>query len=251
MIDKLFLTDKQESLLKSVFEITPRRFTKYKFRDIFNAILYVIKTGVQWLYLPPNFPPFQIVYHHFRHWSAKGLMEKALQLLLKNRRNALGQSPYPEVGIIDSRSVRSGNSRSEKGVDGHKRIKGIKNHICVDSNGYLLAVNVTRANVHDSKGIIDVINILKTNHSSLKSLKADLGYRNIDSELLSDLTLDCVKSNFGTKDFVPLQGRWVVERTFSWMDNYRRLCRNYEIHLSVAKEMFVAAALIFMLRYFS
>ena len=62
--------------------------------------------------------------------------------------------------------------------------------------------------------------------------------------------LDCVKSNFGTPCFIPLEGRWVVERTFAWMENYRRLTRNYEKLLKVAAHMFIAGCVFFMLRYF-
>ena len=62
--------------------------------------------------------------------------------------------------------------------------------------------------------------------------------------------LEYVKSNLGTPTFIPIEGGWVVERTFSWMDNYRRLTRNYEILLKVAAHMFIAACVFFMLRYF-
>ena len=62
---------------------------------------------------------------------------------------------------------------------------------------------------------------------------------------------ECVKSNFGTPDFIPIQGRWVVERTISWMENYRRLTRNYERLLKVTQQMFLAGCVFFMLRYFA
>ena len=68
---------------------------------------------------------------------------------------------------------------------------------------------------------------------------------------IDGVVLECVKSNFGTVEFIPIQGRWVVERTFSWMDSYRRLTRNYERLLSVAGHMFIAGCVFFMLRYFA
>lgn len=57
----------------------------------------------------------------------------------------------PSVGIIDSQSVKWGNNAALKGVDGNKKVKGIKRHVIVDKNGFLIAVMVTIANVHDSK----------------------------------------------------------------------------------------------------
>jgi putative transposase len=97
-----------------------------------------------------------------------------------------------------------------------------------------------------------IINTLE-NHASINLIEADKGYSGRLSALLENylgVTLECVKSNFGTSDFIPMHGRWIVERTFSWMENYRRLTRNYEQRLSAARHMFIAAAVLFILRYF-
>ena len=79
-------------------------------------------------------------------------------------------------------------------------------------------------------------------------VKADKGYCGVDSRL-ENCIIECVKSNFGTAEFRPLSGRWVVERTNYWLENYRRLCRNYERYLSSARAMTYLAAILFMLRY--
>ena len=68
--------------------------------------------------------------------------------------------------------------------------------------------------------------------------------------MTSEAELQCVKSNVGTADFIPLEGRWDVERTFAWMENYPRLTRNYERYLKTAEAMFIAACVLFMTRYF-
>ena len=65
------------------------------------------------------------------------------------------------------------------------------------------------------------------------------------------IVLECVKSNYGTSGFVPVAGRWVVERTFSWLQTYRRLMRNYEQYLCTARYMTLLAMISFMLRYFA
>lgn len=66
----------------------------------------------------------------------------------------------------------------------------------------------------------------------------------------SPISLECVKSNLGTSEFIPIDGRWVVERTFAWLENYRRVCRNYEKLLKVARHMAVTACVCIMLKYF-
>lgn len=84
-------------------------------------------------------------------------------------------------------------------------------------------------------------------------MKADMGYAALKNTVcdIDGFILECVKSNFGTPNFIPIQGRWVVERTFSWMENCRRLTRNYERLLKVAQHMFIAGCVFFMLRYFA
>ena len=68
---------------------------------------------------------------------------------------------------------------------------------------------------------------------------------------IDGVVLECVMLNYRTPDFIPIQGRRVVERTFSWMENYRRLTRNYGRRLSVARHMFIAGCVSFLLRYFA
>ena len=138
---------------------------KYDVFSIFNAISYVMKTGCQWQMLPKDYPPFHAVYHHFRTWSAKGLITLLLKILTAGKRATMvGLAPIPDEAIIDSQSVRSALPQSQKGFDGHKRIKGIKRHVAVDEKGYVLDVTVSTANIHDSKGarplIANIMNIL-------------------------------------------------------------------------------------------
>ncbi|MCM1504413.1 MAG: transposase [Muribaculum sp.] len=130
--------------------------------------------------------------------------------------------------------------QSQKGIDGNKRIKGIKRHIAVDSEGLPLAVAITTANVHDSKAAYPLIADLSAQYESLEIIKADNGYKGKLTETIKEvLSIDvqCIKSNYGTSEFIPLEGRWVVERTIAWLDNFRRLCRNYEQLLSSATSM--------------
>lgn len=160
----------------------------------------------------------------------------------------------PHIGVVDSKSVRSARSDSEKGIDGGKRIKGIKRHILVDSNGFPLQALVTRANEHDTHAVLPLVDSLGDSFSTLLRIKADKGYKGLVGHELFNLRhieLDCVKSNYGSSEFVPLDGRWVVERTFAWLDSYRRLNCNYEKTLRSARAMTLMACVMFMLRYVS
>lgn len=153
--------------------------------------------------------------------------------------------------IMDSQSVKSAHPSSEKGVDGGKKIKGIKRHIIVNDVGVPLGITTTTANVHDSNAAYDLIRSIGSKRLFLREVKADMGYRGkLVENLKSDfgIELQCRKSNFGTSVFKPIDGRWVVERTFAWLENYRRLCRNYEHHLQTARHMTVIAFVMLLLR---
>ena len=248
------LNDRQMNIIRGVIPHKAIcRLRSLKLNDIVNAIAYVVKTGCQWNMLPSCYPNWKSVYHHYRSWSDRGWFDALLRRLVGFRRQECGRNEQPTVAVIDSQSVRQNLPHSEKGIDGHKRVKGIKRHISVDSAGYPLSVHVTTANIHDSKAAIPLIISTLNRYRTIETIKADKGYRSGFVELLKgcmNVTLECVKSNFGTSEFIPMKGRWVVERTFSWLDNYRRLARNYEQYLRTARHMAVIACSLFMLRYF-
>ena len=120
----------------------------------------------------------------------------------------------------------------------------------MDKNGFLIAVMVTIANVHDSKAAYLLIRVLKEMRSSVKTILADGGYR---AELVDNIrkkfgyVIQVVISAYKEQGFRPIQKRWIVERTFSWMDYNRRLCRNNELTFDSAEEM-VKLATIRLLR---
>lgn len=226
--------------------------TKENVIHILNGLLYLIKTGCQWRMLPKSFPSWRKVYYSFRRWSDIGLFSRMMTDLNAMARDSQQKEPEVSVAVIDSESVRWGLPHSEKGVDGGKKVKGIKRHIAVDDMGFPLAVVTTKGNVHDSKAASELIYKTITDFVSIKSIKADNGYRGaLVSELpkKTGVELLCVKSNFGESGFRPIDGRWVVERTFSWLSTFRRLCRNYEQYLHTARSMAEAACVMFMLRY--
>ena len=165
-----------------------------------------------------------------------------------------GQKARATLGITDSQSVRWGNSRSFKSYDGNKKVKGIKRHIVVDKNGFLLAVMVTVAHIHDSKAVIWLMKVLKDCYASIRIVLADGGYRGDVVETVKtkfNYVLQVVMRKQGSKDdFTPLHKRWIVERTFAWFDNDRRLCRNYELLMESSEEMVKLSTIKLLLNHF-
>ena len=145
-------------------------------------MLYVVKTGCQWRLLPNDFPKWQLVYYraanrYFRKWIELEEFDELLEKLRGRVRVKIGQNALPSLGIMDSQSVRWGNNRSLNGIDGNKKVKGIKRHVVVDKNGFLIAIMVTVANVHDGQAALQLMQVLKNLWSSVKVILADGGYR--------------------------------------------------------------------------
>lgn len=110
----------------------------------------------------------------------------------------------------------------------------------VDKNGFLIAVMVTIANVHDSKAASLLMCVLKELCSSVQTIITDGGYRGEPVENIRNTfgyVLQVVINNYHKQGFRPIKKRWVIERTFAWFDYNRRLCRNYETIFDSAEEI--------------
>lgn len=223
-------------------------------RTAVNAILYVVRTGAQWRMLPPHFPPWQTIYRYFRDWSCAGVVKEIQRTLYKLTRIADGREETPSAIVLDSQSVKTGKAGGERGFDGGKRVKGRKRHLVVDTTGLMLDVCVTAANVHDKRGGQTV---LKRVAAWLKP-KPKLLY--VDGGYGGEPFAKWVKSTVGAaleiganmaqvlKRFVPSKQRWVVERTFAWLGDFRRLDKDHERLRSRSASMIRWAMTAFMLR---
>ncbi len=171
------LNENQRSLLKLIFPPASAKLRKHDPFDVLEAIFFIVYTGCQWGKLPLGYPPHKTVYYHYRSWSARGYLEKTLRTLVIMKRHESGHPLFPTMTVIDSQSVRTGLPHAVSGIDGGKRVKGIKRHIAVDSNGYPLGADITTANVHDSKGAERMICRVLSDHKQITLIKADMGYR--------------------------------------------------------------------------
>ena len=244
------LRDDQWQYIKKTLQLDNRK-RKHDLREVWNAIIYLVKTGCQWRMLPRDYPKWPSVYYYYKKWEHRLDYDLLLQSLREKVRTNMGQAARPSLGIVDSQSVRWGNNKATNGYDGNKKVKGIKRHTVVDKNGFLIAVVVTAANIYDGKAVGQLMGVLKELLSSVKVIIADSGYR-------GDI-IEQVRKTFGyilkivmrtdekNGEFLPVKKRWVVERTFSWFDNDRRLCRNYELLIETSEAMVKLAAIKLLL----
>ena len=228
----LFSTNFQWQVIESL--LCCKRKSKWELRRIWEAICYVTKTGCQWRLVPCCYAPWQTVYWYFRKWALEGVIEIAHQCIRKAIRKATGKNESASVGIIDSASVRmSSISGQPRGIDGNKKIKGSKRHLIVDTMGLIICVSLHAANIHDSKGAKEVFEKLydiRHDEELLTKIFADGGYQGELGQWVKDrlgLDMEVVKRN-ETGKWEVLPKRWIVERTFSWLLNFRRLVMDYE-----------------------
>lgn len=156
-------------------------------------------------------------------------------------------------GIIDAQSVQNADTAEEKGYDAGKKTSGIKRHIVVDTQGLPHSIIVTTANVTDRQGAIEMIALNLDNLSSVKRFLVDGGYSgekfaNAVRELCG-AEVEVVKRN-ELHTFAVLPKRWVVERTFGWLDKSRRLWKNCERKIHNSCQMVVLALISVLIKRF-
>jgi transposase len=155
------------------------------------------------------------------------------------------------MGIVDAQSVKNTDTAGEKGYDAGKKVSGIKRHIAVDTNGLLHGVEVTTANVTDRDGAILLAKRAKKNLSKIKKLLVDGGYsgekfaKEIKRILKAEVEV-VKRSELHTFKVIPK--RWVVERSFAWLEKCRRLWKNCERKLSTSRQMIMLAFVSLLLK---
>ena len=227
---------------------TPGRPQEWPLREIVDGIMYILRSGCQWRLLPHDLPPWESVYYHHRKWRLSGVWETVNTVLREKVRQREGREVTPSAGIVDAQSVKTTLVKGQRGYDAGKKVNGRKRHIVVDTLGLLLLVLVTTGCVQDKAGGKQLLTHLHQRVSlpRLKLLWADGGYGgNPFAEWIMNSfgwLWQVVKRNDNVKGFQVLPRRWVVERTFGWLNNYRRLSKDYE-ELPSTSETFIYTAM--------
>ena len=216
-------------------------------RQVVNAILYLVVSGIQWRMLPKEYPKWQSVYYYFRCWRDNGTWQRIHDTLRAEVRRQAGRHKHPTAGCLDSQSVKCTAVAGVRGYDGAKNVTGRKRHLLVDTLGLLLVVVVTTACVQERDGAKLLFQHVTGACKKLRRIWVDGGYR---GPTLRDwvaqhcrFCLTVVLRTDDQKRFVVLPRRWVVERTFAWLNHHRRLSKDYE-RLPATSEALIYIAMI-------
>jgi transposase len=212
-----------------------------------QALWHVARDDRAWRRLPPGSPPHQTVWSRLMAWRRRAVLDRALRVLVTCRRLAAGRKRRPTAAIVDTQSVKTGPQRGPRGYDAHKKVKGRKRVLMVDTQGDPLGVRVLPADVQDR----DVLQALAPDldlHASLLLVWLDRGFAGDGPAIFLrgyGIAAELVGTR-GRQGFQVEPRRWKVEQTFGCLQRYRRLRVDDEMSPDTSRQMTVLAS-VFMI----
>ena len=205
-VDKLYdtdLTDAAWTVLIAPMLPAARpggRPRKINIRAVLNAIFYLLRTGCQWRLLPREFPGWSTVYHYFQAWKNAGVWTCIQRSVYQQARRQVGRAACPSVVIMDGQSVKTTERGGIRGFDAHKRVKGRKRHILVDTFGLLIACRVEPADISDRKAAARLLGGLRPLFPNIRTVIADAGHQvaNSRTTCCAKTAGSCRSSNAGS-----------------------------------------------------
>jgi transposase len=234
-------------------EDAPQR--EYPLREVFNGLRWLVRAGADWRLMPHDLPPWHAVYQQTRRWLKAGVFEDLAHDLRRVLRLAAGREAEPTAAVLDARTLQSSpESGGRAGYDGHKKRRGPKVHLAVDTLGHLLALLVTPANAQERAQVGALAEAVQAATGDRVDVAfVDQGYTGeapAEAAGAHGIRLEVVKLPAAKRGFVLLPRRWVVERSFAWTARFRRLARDYERLPETLKGLHFLAFTILLLARF-
>ena len=217
-------------------------------REIVNGIFYVLRAGCPWRLIPSDLPPWSTLWRWFRLWRDDGLFERISHGLVVADRERRGREACPSAAVIDSQSVKTTESGGPRGFDAAKKILGRKRHVMVDTDGRPLGLLIHPADVQDRDGAVPLLRTSRSRHPFVAKAFADSAYNSERVTNATSIDVQIVRRNADQTTILDHPRRWLLERTFAWLNRNRRLAKDFEATIASATAFLYAASAMLLTR---